>query len=131
MTIFENNNNGFSTIKGNNTGEIKIKFLSSPQEDMQLTITKDSLLLKRENSTTANIVIDKFYGTQQAPRYSDDSGLFELQVYIDESSIEVFADEGKSVMTALYFFDAPINKVIIEGNKASITSGTWGHITKQ
>lgn len=58
-----------------------------------------------------------------APTYGDD-GALSLRIFVDRSSIEVFADGGRSVMTNLVFPTAPYTTLSIagDGGKARVTN---------
>jgi fructan beta-fructosidase len=126
-TVFEQNPNGYFELSGISTGDVTIKFLSESDEDLTLTITNNQYILNRIKSSKLDFLSDNFNGKQFAPRYSDD-GKFSLTVFIDQSSVEIFADEGKTVLTSTYFFDKPVSKVVIEGSGASLENGSWGFI---
>jgi fructan beta-fructosidase len=51
-----------------------------------------------------------FGGTYTAPRLSDDNDL-DLQFVVDRSSLEVFADNGMTVMTSVFFTQQPLTRV--------------------
>ena len=51
-----------------------------------------------------------FGGTYTAPRLSDDNDL-DLQFVLDRSSLEVFADNGVTVMTSVFFTQQPLTRV--------------------
>lgn len=51
-----------------------------------------------------------FGGTYTAPRLSDNSSL-DLEFVMDRSSLEVFADNGLTVMTAIFFSQTPMTRL--------------------
>jgi len=55
---------------------------------------------------------DNFSGRFTAPRLNPTTTMT-IDLVIDESSIEVFADEGASVMTTIFFPNKPYNKIIM------------------
>jgi fructan beta-fructosidase len=52
-----------------------------------------------------------------------------LRIYIDNSSIEIFINDGEKVMTELVFPNQPFSQVVLEGfkseNKAHYLKGIW------
>ncbi len=69
---------------------------------------------------------DKFAPTiHVAPRFSKE-GTLRLHLFFDVASAELFADQGATVMTELYFPSEVFNRarVFAEGGKASLTQGT-------
>ncbi len=67
---------------------------------------------------------DKFSGIHTAPRLVDNN-IIELQVLVDVASIEFFADEGRTVLTDIFFPTEPFNKIELftEGGSAKIIKG--------
>jgi fructan beta-fructosidase len=53
---------------------------------------------------------ESFGGIHYAPRLVTDKTM-ELHIYVDVSSIELFADGGKSVMTEIFFPDEPFTRL--------------------
>jgi levanase/fructan beta-fructosidase len=62
-----------------------------------------------------------------APRLSDDSNL-EVKAVLDNMSIELFFDNGKTVMTEIFFPEQPINSFTAEGNDFSIKNLTINEV---
>ncbi|MEI6411052.1 MAG: glycoside hydrolase family 32 protein [Bacteroidota bacterium] len=64
-------------------------------------------------------------GLHTAPRVSKDKTL-RLHLFFDVASVELFADNGATVMTELYFPSEDFNqvKLVAEGGKAPLTKGT-------
>ena len=56
-----------------------------------------------------------FAGEHHVPRFSETNGL-DLTLIIDESSIELFADGGLSVMTEIFFPDPPLADIALFSN---------------
>ncbi len=56
-----------------------------------------------------------FSGIHNAPRL-DDRKFFEIEIFVDRSSIEVFFDGGKTVVTDLYFSDNEFTTITVTGN---------------
>ncbi|MFD3002432.1 glycoside hydrolase family 32 protein [Pontibacter toksunensis] len=67
---------------------------------------------------------DKFSGIQYAPRLSNDKA-FDLRLVVDVASVELFADSGKTVMTAIFFPDEEFTKVklVTENGQLKLVSG--------
>ena len=61
----------------------------------------------------------KFSGKFTAPRISDKLNL-DIDLIIDRASIELFADNGLSVMTNIFFPTKPYNKIEIQSEKEYI-----------
>jgi fructan beta-fructosidase len=59
---------------------------------------------------------DEFAAKHTAPRFSHKKEL-EMTLIFDESSVELFADDGLSVMTEIFFPETPFNKITISAEK--------------
>ncbi|MCJ8167303.1 glycoside hydrolase family 32 protein [Pontibacter sp. E15-1] len=68
---------------------------------------------------------DKFGGIHYAPRIASDA-TFPLRLVVDVASVELFADNGKTVMTDVFFPDDKFTKVSIIADKGEVKlkSGT-------
>ncbi|CAM3724973.1 glycoside hydrolase family 32 protein [Pontibacter korlensis] len=62
---------------------------------------------------------DKFSGIQYAPRFSKDK-LFSLRLVVDVASVELFADEGRTVMTSIFFPDEEFTKIRLIADKGQL-----------
>lgn len=51
----------------------------------------------------------------------------QVKIYLDLSSVEIFVNDGATVMTELVFPDKPYNKLQVKGDK-SMVSGITGHV---
>ena len=56
-----------------------------------------------------------FAAKHSAPRITDHKKI-NLSILLDESSVELFADDGLTVMTEIFFPEAPYNQIHIETN---------------
>ena len=127
IPIFNQIENGYFTLKGTGLKEGKLMLFNTVGDTLTLEITPEQYILNRKESKSIPQFSEKFNGAQSAPRYSKD-GSFDFQVFIDQSSIEIFADNGKTVMTSLYFYDKPVSAVFFEGKNVTINSGEYGQI---
>lgn len=85
------------------------------------------------DATSHMLTFDRMHGTfvdishhfpavTQAPTFETD-GQLSLRIFIDHGSIEVFAEDGRSVMTNLTFPENPYMKLAVEGKgKAKVES---------
>ena len=55
----------------------------------------------------------EFAGKHVAPRLTDNSEM-NISLLIDLSSIELFADDGLTVMTTIFFPNKPYSKIVIQ-----------------
>ena len=62
-----------------------------------------------------------FAGVFRAPRISSDNKL-SMSLLIDQTSVEVFADGGLSVMTGIFFPTVPFNKIMLRSNDGAVVN---------
>ena len=55
----------------------------------------------------------EFAAKHSAPRFTDDPHM-DISIILDESSVELFADDGLTVMTEIFFPDKPYQQINIE-----------------
>lgn len=78
----------------------------------------DSFYIDRSQSGPSDFS-EGFSGRQYAPRLSKQERI-KFHLLFDTSSVELFADDGLVVMTALYFPDEQFNKVTLYANEGSV-----------
>ncbi|MFT2009317.1 glycoside hydrolase family 32 protein [Pontibacter sp. 13R65] len=61
---------------------------------------------------------EKFAGEQVGPRLSQEK-IYNVRLLVDVASVELFADGGKTTMTAIFFPDEPFTKVRIVAEKGA------------
>jgi sucrose-6-phosphate hydrolase SacC (GH32 family) len=125
VTVFENLQNASVELSGSTKAEVEFKFTNELNDEVILTLNKEKMTLTRKEGLGIEKFSEKYAGTQVAPRKNKGES-FDLKIYIDQSSIEIFTDGGKTVMTSLYFFDKPISKLTVSGSGGQIDKGTWG-----
>lgn len=92
-------------------GRFGIKLSNDPGEHLSIGYDPQAMqyFIDRRESGPADFS-DAFPKMLTAPRLSDDPAI-NLRMIIDVSSVELFADYGSSVMTALFFPSEPFNHV--------------------
>ena len=78
----------------------------------------DRFYIDRSSSGAVNFS-DAFAGRQYAPRISKQYGV-KLHLLLDVSSVELFADDGQVVMTAIFFPDEEFNQVKLYANDGAV-----------
>ncbi|MCM1521809.1 MAG: GH32 C-terminal domain-containing protein [Muribaculaceae bacterium] len=101
---------------------VSVTLSNDKDERAVLTYTpaNDTLSFDRRNSGLSDFSQD-FPAVTTAPTYTDGDKM-SLRIFVDRSSIEVFADGGKSVMTNLVFPTAPYTALTLSttGSQAKI-----------
>ena len=113
-------------------GELILEFEKGSSNDFGLSIANN----KGENlkigfdATTNQFYIDRsnagkkdfspeFIGKHFAPRFSK-SNTIKLHIFLDASSVEVFADDGLTVMTDVFFPNENFNKLTFYANNGQV-----------
>ena len=70
---------------------------------------------------SGKIQFDKRFALKNsfAPRLNDDANIL-LKVILDKTSIELFFDDGKIVMTEIFFPNSPMNKLLVRPDKKGL-----------
>ncbi|MCT8139389.1 glycoside hydrolase family 32 protein [Anaerobacillus sp. CMMVII] len=92
--------------------------IQSSQEEktiIHFDVAKEMLFVDRTNSGD-NSFSDSFPTVQEAPLKLKD-GILKLQVFIDTSSIEIFANDGEVAVTSLIFPNEAVNQLQFFSNE--------------
>ena len=102
-------------IKNKNAKIIGISFTNSQGEDVTLeyNVVEKKLSFDRTRSGITGFSND-FPAVTSAPVESGDD--LKLRIFVDSSSMEIFANDGKSVMTNLIFPGSPYDNLIFYSN---------------
>lgn len=76
---------------------------------------KKQFYVDRKNAGVSKFY-DGFASVATAPRFVDDSNL-DLTILLDKTSVELFADEGRTVMTALFFLTHPYTNCTLQSKE--------------
>ena len=92
-------------------GQIKLELVNDQGEFIQVGYDADQneYFTDRLSSGQSGFS-EKFSGRHFAPCYYDES-IIKMTLMIDHSSMELFADDGKIVMTEIYFPTTPFNDI--------------------
>lgn len=84
-----------------------------------------------DRSKSGKVDFEKGFGTKHtAPRLSTGKN-FNIELVIDNSSVELFADGGLSVLTSIFFPERPYNSVKIQSTeKFNLSSVELGHMKR-
>ena len=67
-----------------------------------------------DRSASGKVDFEKGFGAKHvAPRFSNNTDI-KISLVIDESSVELFADDGLTTMTEIFFPNAPYNKINLQ-----------------
>jgi fructan beta-fructosidase len=129
LTIESNNPLVFNLI--HHLMEINVEFekVSSSYFGMILQYSDTEKIMISYDTLIEKLCVDRtnagessfsaaFPTIQEAPLEMND-GRIKLQIFIDTSSVEVFANDGKVVITSLIFPNEPCNKIVLLSNEGS------------
>ena len=108
--------------------QISLIFSNTKGEVYRIGLKEDQWHTDRSNAGDTGFE-DGFGGKAFAPRWIKDKTL-SLEVWLDKASVEVFADEGATCLTDIFFPTEPFTKVSleVEGGSVEITGGTVGKV---
>lgn len=118
-----------------NTMPCKINITTLKTENLELVLSnnKNEQVVIGFDKNSQHFFIDRtksgqvqfqtdFSGIHKAPRISNEQGI-NMTVVIDKASVELFADQGLTVMTELFFPSTPFNNITLRSSeKAAIKS---------
>lgn len=95
-------------------GDFTIELSNDSSERLVIGYDKASNNYFIDRSKSGKIDFEKGFGAEHfSPRLSTARG-FDLQLIIDNASVELFADKGLSVMSEIFFPSTPFTKIKIE-----------------
>ena len=109
-----------------------VSFENQAGEKAIISVDIDAnLLIVDRTSVGQRVPNPKLAGRFSAPLHSLGE-LLDLRIVKDRASVEVFADQGRSVISANLFFDSPFDRVVVfgegevdAGGRASILRSIW------
>lgn len=110
-------------VKASGTGMAEFTLSNADGEKISISYdaATDELIFDRMHGTFTDIS-HSFPAVTKAPAFASD-GKVSLRIFVDRSSVEVFANDGKSVMTNLIFPEKPYTVLTVSGKgKAEVTN---------
>ena len=111
---------------GKFNGLARLQLSSDKLKDFTLTLSNDAgrkVIVNYDKAgnnyyldrtTSGKINFEKgFAAKHTAPRFSSKSNM-DMTLIIDQSSIELFADDGLTVMTQIFFPNTPYNRITLQ-----------------
>ena len=112
-----------ASIDGRQGSDVCLIFSNADGEKIELSYDSSAhtLTFDRRHGTFADIS-HHFPAVTEAPTFEND-GQITLRIFIDRSSMEVFAEDGRAVMTNLTFPENPYTTLTVKGKgKATVES---------
>jgi fructan beta-fructosidase len=127
----KNLKNGVSKLPGALPGQYIMKLKTARLADCSITLSnsngekliigydkgKNQYFIDRTKSGKADFS-DKFSGIAYAPRFSKATNS-EITLLVDRSSVELFADGGRTVMTSIFFPSKPYQQLNLKSIKVT------------
>ncbi len=105
--------------EGSLKGDLVLKFENSQGEYVQVMYNDSLVTLSIDRTAAGDMSFEPgFKGVHPAPLIGKTEGSLSLHVFLDKSSLEVFSQEGKTVLTDIFFPGEDFTTV-----KCSTTSG--------
>lgn len=102
----------FSLDIRNIEGELSLSLVNDEEESVNIILRSDSIIVDRTQAGISTFS-EVFAATHKAPLFS--SKVEKLEVLVDACSIEVFVNDGETVMTELLFPSSPYNTLSVNG----------------
>ena len=100
--------------------DFAIEVSNSKDQNIRLGYDSKARRFFVDRSKSGNVTFSKQFPTEIfAPRVASDEEI-EMTMVVDVSSVEVFFDDGLTVMTGLFFPDEPLSNVRIHSNEATV-----------
>lgn len=111
---------GMINLELDKTESFSITLMNSLNEELIIGYDKaeNKYFIDRTKSGKTNFQQD-FSAVHYAPRFTNNSKM-NISLVIDISSVELFADDGLSVMTEIFFPNETYNKVHLHSSSASV-----------
>jgi fructan beta-fructosidase len=95
-----------------------IIFSNDQGEELRIQFRKDSMIVDRSKSGKTHFN-EMFSNVHEAPLRES---LSEVRILLDVASLEVFVNDGTTVMTEVFFPNEPLNKIHFDGNIESLSN---------
>lgn len=113
-----------TTIALSNADKVGLRVREGEDQKTVIKYDKTDEELRFDRTDSGIFFSDDFYGTTKAPMKPLEDGTIKLRILIDSSSVEVFANEGRRVMTNRIYpdYDSTGVSMFAEGGSAEIRS---------
>lgn len=106
-------------------GEVGVEFYNTANEKLRIGFNAANHQFFIDRSQAGkNDFSDKFSGISYAPRIADSQTL-KMHLLIDVASVELFADDGLTCMTAIFFPSESFSRFRVFGSQLSFIDGKW------
>lgn len=107
-------------LEGGKSEQVQVVFSNQAGEELLIDIQAEELVVDRTKAGIADFS-ETFAKKHRAPMNEEPR---RLRIYLDQSSIELFVNDGSTVMTELVFPNEPYTKLKLTGEKKMVTEIT-------
>lgn len=111
-----------ATISPENASHVGLRVREGTDQETVITYDTEYSKLRFDRTDSGVVFEDEFFETASAPMELRDDGTIRLRVLIDRSSVEIYGNEGRQVMTNIVFpcWDSTGVSVFAEGGAAEL-----------
>ena len=90
-------------VRGESTSPVSVRLENSQNEYVEINIDPKQAIVSLDRSDSGQTAFDKQFGDIQQGELTTVNDVFNVTVVVDRSSLELFIDDGTTVMTSLVF----------------------------
>lgn len=115
-----------ATIAPENATHVGLQVREGADQETAIVYDAERSKLRFDRTNSGGVFDEEFFGTESAPMEPRDDGTIRLRVLIDRSSVEIYANGGRRVMTHVLFpdWDSTGVSAFAEGGAAELESFT-------
>lgn len=102
------------------TAKVLRVILENDHDKLIFTIDRTKKQYQLDRSSSGIVDFDSMFSEMQFAPLVEDSGIFGLDLFIDESSLEIFVNGGQTVFTSLVFPNTPYQRIVLEADEKII-----------
>ena len=106
--------------KTSDSETLSLKLSNSKNEFCSITIDARKLIFKRSDSGIVNFA-DAFSGNSESPVFGSTNPVL-LDIYVDQSSVEIFVNDGTISLTNLVFPSSLYDVLTVESNNSHVNT---------
>ena len=106
------------TVKQTKKGTFTLRLLNGQGEEVCLKVDMQAHTLTMDRGKSGQTDFSKDFAVPTVTQ--TEAGDLQLRLFVDKSSIEVFGNDGRFVMTNLVFPSSPYNRVVMEAEGATV-----------
>ncbi|ARU26687.1 glycoside hydrolase family 32 protein [Cellvibrio sp. PSBB006] len=101
--------------------------VENDKDRLIFTIDRNKKQFQLDRSASGIVDFDSMFSQIQLAPLVDDVGMFTMDFFVDESSIEIFVNNGQTVFTSLLFPESPYQRVLLETDDTVLLKSAVGY----